>query len=49
MTRENLRHWVFWHNADGMAGLGDAKRVGRPRKLADLQMESLRGAYRRAA
>jgi transposase len=41
VSRENLRHWVQWYNAHGMAGLEDAPRAGRPCKLTQTQRASL--------
>ena len=41
VSRENLRHWVQWYNAHGMAGLEDAPRAGRPCKLTETQRAAL--------
>jgi transposase len=41
VSRENLRHWVQWYNAHGIAGLEDAPRAGRPCKLTQTQRASL--------
>jgi transposase len=41
ISRENLRHWVSWYNEEGIAGLTDGKRAGRPPKLNQAQMASL--------
>ena len=41
VSRENLRHWVQWYNAEGMAGLEDAPRAGRPCKLTETQRAAL--------
>ena len=41
ISRENLRHWVTWYNEEGIAGLKDGKRAGRPPKLNQEQMASL--------
>jgi transposase len=41
VSRENLRHWVQWYNAHGMAGLAEAPRAGRPCKLSQTQRTSL--------
>ncbi len=42
VSRENLRHWVEWYNAHGMAGLEDAPRAGRPCKLSQTQRAALK-------
>ena len=42
ISRENLRHWVRWYNEEGIAGLIDGERAGRPPKLNQAQMASLR-------
>jgi transposase len=42
VSRENLRHWVAWYNAEGIAGLEDAERPGRPPKLNAAQLASLK-------
>jgi len=42
VSRENLRHWIAWYNAEGMAGLEDAQRPGRPPKLNAAQLASLK-------
>jgi transposase len=42
INRENLRHWVRWYNEEGIAGLADAARSGRPPKLNAAQLASLR-------
>jgi transposase len=41
ISRENLRHWVSWYNEEGIAGLKDGERAGRPPKLNQEQMASL--------
>lgn len=41
VSGENLRHWVQWYNAHGMAGLEDAPRAGRPCKLTERQRAAL--------
>lgn len=41
ISRENLRHWVRWYNEEGLAGLKDGERAGRPPKLNQEQMASL--------
>lgn len=43
MDRQTLRDWVHRYNADGIAGLSDAPRSGRPPALSDAQMEELKG------
>jgi transposase len=43
MDRQTLRDWVHRYNADGIAGLTDAPRGGRPPALTDEQMAELRG------
>jgi putative transposase len=42
VSRENLRHWVAWYNKEGIAGLEDAERPGRPPKLNAEQLASLK-------
>lgn len=42
INRENLRHWVAWYNKEGMAGLADAARPGRPPKLNAEQLAALK-------
>jgi transposase len=42
VSRENLRHWVRWYNEEGMAGLKDAPRAGRPPKLSAAQLAALK-------
>ncbi len=42
MDRQTLRDWVHRYNADGIAGLSDAPRSGRPPALSDAQMEELK-------
>src|SRR5262249_19884737 len=42
INRENLRHWVAWYNEEGIAGLEDAARPGRPPKLNAAQLASLK-------
>ena len=42
VSRENLRHWIRWYNDEGMVGLEDAERSGRPPKLNAAQMASLK-------
>jgi len=41
ISRENLRHWVRWYNEQGIAGLKDGERAGRPPKLNQEQRASL--------
>ena len=43
MDRQTLRDWVHRYNADGIAGLTDAPRGGRPPVLTSEQMAELRG------
>ena len=42
VSRENLRHWVAWYNEEGIAGLADAERPGRPPKLNAAQLAALK-------
>ena len=42
MDRQTLRDWVHRYNADGIAGLSDARRSGRPSALSDEQMQELK-------
>jgi putative transposase len=42
MERQTLRDWVHRYNADGIAGLSDARRSGRPTALSDAQMQELK-------
>lgn len=41
MDRQTLRDWVHRYNADGVDGLADAPRSGRPTALSDAQMREL--------
>jgi transposase len=43
MDRQTLRDWVHRYNAEGIAGLTDATRGGRPSALTSEQMAELRG------
>ena len=43
MDRQTLRDWVHRYNAEGIAGLTDAPRGGRPPALTREQMAELRG------
>jgi transposase len=43
MDRQTLRDWVHRYNAEGIAGLSDAPRGGRPPALTSEQMAELRG------
>ena len=43
MDRQTLRDWVHRYNAEGIAGLTDAPRGGRPPALTSEQMAELRG------
>ena len=43
MDRQTLRDWVHRYNAQGIAGLSDARRPGRTPALSGWQMEQLRG------
>jgi transposase len=43
MDRQTLRDWVHRYNAEGIAGLADAPRGGRPTALTSAQMAELRG------
>jgi transposase len=42
MDRQTLRDWVHRYNADGVAGLADAPRCGRPPALTNEQMAELK-------
>jgi len=42
MDRQTLRDWVHRYNADGIAGLSDAPRRGRPPVLSEAQMQELK-------
>jgi len=42
MDRQTLRDWVQRYNADGIAGLSDAPRSGRPPVLSEAQMQELK-------
>ena len=42
MDRQTLRDWVHRYNADGIAGLSDAQRSGRPSALSQPQMQELK-------
>jgi transposase len=42
MDRQTLRDWVHRYNAEGIAGLSDARRSGRPPALSQAQMEELK-------
>lgn len=42
MDRQTLRDWVHRYNADGIAGLSDARRSGRPPALSQAQMQELK-------
>jgi len=41
MDRQSLRDWVHRYNADGVAGLSDQPRSGRPTALTPSQMQEL--------
>ncbi len=43
MDRQRLRDWVHRHNAQGVAGLRDVPRSGRPAALSAEQMQELEG------
>jgi transposase len=43
MDRQTLRDWVHRYNAEGIAGLTDAPRGGRPSALTSEQIAELRG------
>ena len=43
MDRQTLRDWVHRYNAQGVAGLRDASRSGRPAALSAEQMQELNG------
>ena len=42
MDRQTLRDWVHRYNGEGIAGLSDAQRSGRPPALSVAQMEELK-------
>jgi transposase len=42
MERQTLRDWVHRYNAEGVAGLSDAPRSGRPPALSTAQMVELK-------
>ncbi len=42
MDRQTLRDWVHRYNADGIAGLADTPRTGRPPALSAEQMAALK-------
>jgi len=42
MDRQTLRDWVHRYNAEGIAGLRDAPRSGRPPALSQAQMQELK-------
>jgi len=42
MGRQTLRDWVHRYNADGIAGLTDRARSGRPPALSSVQMAELK-------
>jgi len=42
MDRQTLRDWVHRYNLEGVAGLEDAQRSGRPPALSDEQMQDLK-------
>ena len=41
MDRQTLRDWVHRYNAEGIAGLADRRRPGRPPRLSLAQVEAL--------
>jgi len=43
MDRQTLRDWVHRYNAQGVAGLSDELRSGRPSALTPEQMQELKG------
>jgi transposase len=42
MDRQTLRDWVHRYNAEGIAGLSDAPRSGRPPALSEDQLQELK-------
>jgi transposase len=42
MDRQTLRDWVHRYNLEGVAGLDDAQRSGRPPALSNEQMQDLK-------
>jgi transposase len=41
MERQTLRDWVHRYNAEGVAGLADRPRPGRPPRLSGAQLDAL--------
>ena len=41
MERQTLRDWVHRYNAEGVAGLADRPRSGRPPRLSPAQLDAL--------
>jgi transposase len=41
MDRQTLRDWVMRYNAEGVGGLGDRRRPGRPGRLTAAQLSEL--------
>lgn len=41
MDRQTLRDWAHRFNGEGLEGLADRRRAGRPRQLSDAQMAEL--------
>ena len=41
MDRQTLRDWVHRYNAEGVAGLRDRPRPGRPPRLSEAEVEAL--------
>ncbi len=46
MDRQTLRDWVHRYNEQGLAGLSDARRTGRPPRLQPDQLATLAGWVR---
>lgn len=42
VSRERLRHWVSWYNEEGISGLKDEDRPGRPGHLSEEKLESFK-------
>jgi transposase len=41
MDRQTLRDWVHRYNAEGLAGLVDRRRAGRPPRLSGEELDDL--------
>lgn len=47
MQRQTLRDWVHRYNAEGIAGLVDRPRIGRPASMSAAQLAELDGIVER--